>query len=133
MMARSSWLAVISRKVSSSAPAASYAIAASTGSPASRRLTKLMPLDPPVLDVEAGDDADFEHDALPLPEIGRSAYMPVTLSREHDLCPKTGSHFSASCSRVQLRGAQCQAERLHSTPRTCSARPPFSASSRTSS
>src|SRR5262249_3560076 len=44
MMARSSWLAVMSRKVNSSAPAVSYATAASTGSPASRRLTKLMPL-----------------------------------------------------------------------------------------
>src|SRR5262245_16667161 len=44
MMSRSSWLAVISRKHSSSAPAASYAIAASTGSPASRKLTKLTPL-----------------------------------------------------------------------------------------
>src|SRR5215475_4138123 len=44
MMPRFSWLAVISRKQSSSAPAASYAIAASTGSPASRRSTKLTPL-----------------------------------------------------------------------------------------
>src|SRR5947209_19771619 len=34
----------MSRKQSSSAPAASYAIALSTGSPASRRLTKLTPL-----------------------------------------------------------------------------------------
>src|SRR6185436_9020019 len=34
----------MSRKQSSSAPAASYAIAASTGSPASRKLTKLTPL-----------------------------------------------------------------------------------------
>src|SRR4029078_13438990 len=34
----------MSRKQSSSAPAASYAIAAATGSPASRKLTKLMPL-----------------------------------------------------------------------------------------
>src|SRR3954463_12942229 len=34
----------MSRKQSSSAPAASYAIAASTGSPASRRSTKLTPL-----------------------------------------------------------------------------------------
>src|SRR5436190_5764491 len=34
----------MSRKHSSSAPAASYAIAASTGSPASRRSTKLTPL-----------------------------------------------------------------------------------------
>src|SRR3989440_4456166 len=34
----------MSRKHNSSAPAASYAIAAATGSPASRRLTKLTPL-----------------------------------------------------------------------------------------
>src|SRR2546423_5455290 len=34
----------MSRKHNSSAPAASYAIAASTGSPASRRSTKLTPL-----------------------------------------------------------------------------------------
>src|SRR5690242_21776467 len=34
----------MSRKHNSSAPAASYAIAASTGSPASLKLTKLMPL-----------------------------------------------------------------------------------------
>src|ERR1700722_3465270 len=44
MMPRFSWVAVMSRKQSSSAPAASYAIAASTGSPASRRSTKLTPL-----------------------------------------------------------------------------------------
>src|SRR3954447_17171741 len=44
MMPRFSWVAVMSRKHSSSAPAASYAIAASTGSPASRRSTKLTPL-----------------------------------------------------------------------------------------
>src|ERR1700722_19479541 len=44
IMPRFSWLAVMSRKHSSSAPAASYAMAASTGSPASRRSTKLMPL-----------------------------------------------------------------------------------------
>src|SRR4029077_9081238 len=44
MVPRFSWVAVISRKQSSSAPAASYAIAASTGSPASRRSTKLTPL-----------------------------------------------------------------------------------------
>src|SRR5579872_2874347 len=43
MMPRFSWVAVISRKHSSSAPAASYATAASTGSPASRRSTKLTP------------------------------------------------------------------------------------------
>ena len=39
-----SWLAVISRKHSSSAPALSYALAASTGSPASTKLTKFTPL-----------------------------------------------------------------------------------------
>ena len=39
-----SLLAVISRKVSSSAPSASYSFACSTGSPASIRSTKLMPL-----------------------------------------------------------------------------------------
>src|SRR3954447_17660365 len=44
MVPRFSWVAVISRKHNSSAPAASYAIAASTGSPASRRSTKLTPL-----------------------------------------------------------------------------------------
>src|SRR3954462_12575245 len=44
MVPRFSWVAVMSRKQSSSAPAASYAIAASTGSPASRRSTKLTPL-----------------------------------------------------------------------------------------
>src|SRR3954471_12916891 len=44
MVPRFSWVAVISRKQSSSAPAAAYAIAASTGSPASRRSTKLTPL-----------------------------------------------------------------------------------------
>src|SRR4051794_11483177 len=44
MIPRFSWVAVMSRKHSSSAPAASYAIAASTGSPASRRSTKLTPL-----------------------------------------------------------------------------------------
>src|SRR6266567_367149 len=44
MVPRFSWVAVMSRKHSSSAPAASYAIAASTGSPASRRSTKLTPL-----------------------------------------------------------------------------------------
>src|ERR1700722_9893534 len=44
MIPRFSWVAVMSRKQSSSAPAASYAIAASTGSPASRRSTKLTPL-----------------------------------------------------------------------------------------
>src|SRR5436305_1611059 len=43
MMPRFAWVAVMSRKHSSSAPAASYAIAASTGSPASRRSTKLTP------------------------------------------------------------------------------------------
>src|SRR5579871_581851 len=43
-IARSSWLAVMSRKQSSSAPAASYAFAASTGSPASRNSTKRTPL-----------------------------------------------------------------------------------------
>src|SRR3954470_2787901 len=44
MVPRFSWVAVMSRKQSSSAPAASYAIAASTGSPASRKSTKLTPL-----------------------------------------------------------------------------------------
>src|SRR6186713_2619848 len=44
MVPRFSWVAVMSRKHNSSAPAASYAIAASTGSPASRRSTKLTPL-----------------------------------------------------------------------------------------
>src|SRR5688572_5376971 len=38
-----SWLAVISRKTSSSAPISSYRAASSTGSPASRRFTKLTP------------------------------------------------------------------------------------------
>ncbi len=33
--------------------------------------------DPPVLDVKAGDHANFEHRALPLPGIGRSAYMRI--------------------------------------------------------
>src|SRR5579864_730668 len=44
MMPRPSWLAVISRKTTSSAPSRSYAAASSTGSPASRRLTKRVPL-----------------------------------------------------------------------------------------
>src|SRR5882724_8663720 len=43
MMSRASCEAVMSRKTSSSAPCASYAIAASTGSPASRRSTKRTP------------------------------------------------------------------------------------------
>src|SRR5689334_24216021 len=41
---RFSWDAVMSRKQSSSAPSRSYTVATSTGSPASRRLTKLTPL-----------------------------------------------------------------------------------------
>ena len=44
MMSRFSWLAVMSRKTSSSAPSCSYRAATCTGSPASRRLTKLVPL-----------------------------------------------------------------------------------------
>src|SRR5437016_731351 len=44
MMPRRSWLAVMSRKITSSAPSRSYATASSTGSPASRRLVKLVPL-----------------------------------------------------------------------------------------
>src|SRR5262249_43251193 len=44
---RFSWLAVMSRNVSSSAPAASYAIAATTGSPASRRSRNFTPLTTP--------------------------------------------------------------------------------------
>src|SRR5213592_4506494 len=44
MMSRASCEAVMSRNTSSSEPWASYAIAASTGSPASRRSTKLTPL-----------------------------------------------------------------------------------------
>src|SRR3989440_3847458 len=43
MMSRASCEAVMSRKTSSSAPCASYAIAASTGSPASRRSTNRTP------------------------------------------------------------------------------------------
>ena len=43
-MLLASELAVISRKTSSSAPALSYICAISTGSPASRRFTKLTPL-----------------------------------------------------------------------------------------
>src|SRR5699024_5169635 len=41
---RSSLVAVISKSTNSSAPFLSYSIAHSTGSPASRRLTKLTPL-----------------------------------------------------------------------------------------
>ena len=44
MMSRSSWLAVMSRKTSSSAPSASYRDAICTGSPASCRFRKLTPL-----------------------------------------------------------------------------------------
>src|SRR5262249_24637315 len=44
MMSRFSWLAVMSRNVSSSAPSASWGIAASTGSPASRRSRNFTPL-----------------------------------------------------------------------------------------
>src|SRR6201996_6033467 len=44
MVARPEDDAVTSRKVSSSAPSASYAAASSTGSPASRRFSKLTPL-----------------------------------------------------------------------------------------
>src|SRR5437667_7819590 len=44
MIARASCEAVMSRKTSSSAPCVSYASAASTGSPASRRSTKRTPL-----------------------------------------------------------------------------------------
>ena len=44
MISRPSWLAVMSRKTSSSAPSASYRAATSTGSPASRRLRKFVPL-----------------------------------------------------------------------------------------
>ena len=44
MMSRPSWLAVISRNTSSSAPSFSYRAATSTGSPASRKLTKFVPL-----------------------------------------------------------------------------------------
>src|SRR6266446_3067180 len=44
MIARASCEAVMSRKTSSSAPCLSYASAASTGSPASRRSTKRTPL-----------------------------------------------------------------------------------------
>ncbi len=44
IVSRFSWLAVMSRKHSSSAPAASYSAACSTGSPASRKDTKLTPL-----------------------------------------------------------------------------------------
>src|ERR1035437_2200943 len=50
MISRASLEAVISRKTSSSAPSPLYRSASSTGSPASRRLTKLIPLTtrPPV-------------------------------------------------------------------------------------
>src|SRR5260370_21045072 len=44
MVLRRSYEAVMSRKTSSSAPSALYCAASSTGSPASRRFTKLMPL-----------------------------------------------------------------------------------------
>ena len=44
MISRPSWLAVMSRKTSSSAPSSSYRAATSTGSPASRRLRKFVPL-----------------------------------------------------------------------------------------
>src|SRR5215213_4951266 len=44
IVSRPSWDAVMSRKTSSSAPSASYFVASSTGSPASRMSTKLVPL-----------------------------------------------------------------------------------------
>ncbi len=66
MMSRSSLEAVMSRKVSSSAPWASYTEAFSTGSPASRSSTKLTPLTTrPDVHVQAGDDPLGDHLRVP--------------------------------------------------------------------
>ena len=57
MMSRPSWLAVMSRNTNSSAPSLSYRAATSTGSPASRRFTKVRPLHhATAVDIEARDD-----------------------------------------------------------------------------
>ena len=62
MMSRRSCEAVMSRKMSSSAPSASYRAASSTGSPASRMADEVDALDhPPVAHVEARDDALAVH------------------------------------------------------------------------
>src|SRR6185295_1094199 len=60
MMPRFSWVAVMSRKQSSSAPAASYGIAGVA------QIDEIDALDhAAVLDVETGDDADLEHETSP--------------------------------------------------------------------
>ena len=62
MVSRFSWLAVMSRKHSSSAPAASYSAACSTGSPASRSDDEVHALDDAaVLHVQAGNDTQLQH------------------------------------------------------------------------
>ena len=64
-MRRSSWLAVMSRKVISSASCSSYSRATSTGSPASTWSTYLHALhDAAAVDVEARDDALQQHARL---------------------------------------------------------------------
>ena len=62
MMSRPSWLAVMSRNTSSSAPSFSYRAATSTGSPASRRFTKVRALHhAPAVDIETGNHTLGEH------------------------------------------------------------------------
>ena len=62
IVSRFSWLAVMSRKHSSSAPAASYTAACSTGSPASRKRDEVHAFDDAtVLDVQTGDNAQLQH------------------------------------------------------------------------
>ncbi len=65
MVPRFSWLAVMSRNVSSSAPAASYAIAASHRIAGIAQIDEIDALDDAaVLHVETGNDADLEHQAV---------------------------------------------------------------------
>ena len=72
VVARPSWEAEMSRKVSSSAPSASYSAASSTGSPASRSSLEVDALDHPAgVDVEARDDADGEGHGRPRVSVER--------------------------------------------------------------
>jgi hypothetical protein len=129
IVSRFSWLAVMSRNVSSSAPAASYTAACSTGSPASRRSTKFTPLTTrPSLTSRAGDD-DGAFNRAPVPPEGPSsvrqspwlsdAFSYGKRALEHAAL----GHGSARRARVHTAAAAFVAAATAS-PRVC-----FSASS----
>src|SRR3712207_6140630 len=87
----------MSRKVSSSAPSASYTRAISTGSPASRRSTKLTPLTTrPASTSRHG----MTRTARLTPPPRRRSSAPLAA---HGPCPWTSSHPRSSCRRPPHR------------------------------